>query len=254
MNNKYFGNSLDLFKYSLITKLAGQDVHCLYYLGMVTEPQLKVIDPKYKIYEVGNSDIKLTSFLQSKFDNQGINQIRSLNQIFDYHNLDYCSITEYADESKQHDRSANLGYFEDSSREEYFSYILKKLKRDQRNKFVFVDPDIGSTIGISRRIRNNRSAYLKIEELQKLLTITDDNSYLGYFQHLGNTNYRLADRHEDLRKQFGDYVILSGYERTQAGIVFIFKNEYDYLDKRKKINEFILEHDHIEHKDKLFIL
>lgn len=254
MNSKYYGNSLDLFKYDLVTTLSRLDNYCLYYVGMVTKPQPKVIDPKYKIYEIGSLNTKLTSFLQEKFDNQRVNQIRSIINYFDNQKINYCSITEYIDESIQARESINLGYFDSQTRKEYFRYLVTKMKGDQRDKFIFIDPDIGSTIGISRRIRNNRSAYLKYEEIQMLLNTLEVDSYLGYFQHLGNTNYNLCDRLDDIKRGFGKYVIFTGYTRTQIGLVLIFRNEQHYLDKREKINEFILEYDHIEHKDKLFIL
>ena len=53
MNSKFFGNSLDLFKYDLLTFLAKTERLNLFYLAMLTKPEPKKLDPKYKLFEVG---------------------------------------------------------------------------------------------------------------------------------------------------------------------------------------------------------
>ena len=67
MNSKYFGNALDLFKFDLLTYLATVDSLDILYVGMITKPQPKELDPKYLTYEIGDKNKKLKMFLEERF-------------------------------------------------------------------------------------------------------------------------------------------------------------------------------------------
>lgn len=112
---------------------------------------------------------------------------------------------------------------------------------------------MGSDVGITRRFRSNKKMYVRKQELYKIKDCMRPDDFIGYFQHLGNSNYTIEQRVEDLKNCFGDWVLFTGYSRIQAGMVFIFNDEATYMDKRKLIEEYFRQYDHLKHRDKFII-
>ena len=79
------------------------------------------------------------------------------------------------------------------------------------------------------------------------------NDFIGYFQHLGNSNYSIDQRVRDLQESFGEWVLFIGYSRIQASLVFIFNDEATYMDKRKLIEQYYEQYDHLKHRSKFII-
>ena len=118
---------------------------------------------------------------------------------------------------------------------------------------IFVDPDIGCDVGITRRFRSYKQCYVKKSEIINIIHHLRQGDFIGYFQHLGNSNYSIDKRVTDLRETFGEWVLFIGYSRIQASLVFIFNDEATYMDKRKLIEQYYNQYDHLKHKDKFII-
>lgn len=243
MNYKYFGNSLDLFKYDLLTELVSQDGAELFYIPMITEPEQRVDDPKYHKYEVGSENIVLADFLKNIHQSEGARKISEIHNYFDQIHLPYKTFKPY-------------GYlhFDDDKREPYLAAALRKYHSRQAKLLVFFDPDVGLDVGITRRTRSFRKRYLLNKELLSFFSELGDGDYIGSFQHLGNTLYKPEKRVNDLKEIFGDWVLMVGYTRIQAGLVFIFSNEQDYIDKRNRIKQYLSNYEHLEHSNKLILV
>src|SRR5882762_6593188 len=68
MNSKFLGNSLDLYKFSVITHLMQSSKGLgLFYVPMITEPSPKERTPKYSTYELGCDHNELFKLLKKEF-------------------------------------------------------------------------------------------------------------------------------------------------------------------------------------------
>ncbi|HCW07520.1 MAG TPA: hypothetical protein DGG95_09180 [Cytophagales bacterium] len=244
MNFKYFGNALDLFKFDLITYLCEHGTEKLFYVPMITEPQPKEYDPKYFTYELGSKNELLYHFLKSKFEQKEKSEIEEIKSYFQKRNLKYTWFSPNGNSN---------GFFKDETRTDYFTKVASECKIIGAKKFIYCDPDIGSDIGVVRRFRSKRDMYLRGEDVLKIKNQTTTNDYIGFFQHLGNTNYSPAKRISDLKKHFGKWILLVGYSRIQASLVLVFNNENEFEDKREKIKRYFKLYEYLEHSEK-FVL
>ena len=71
--------------------------------------------------------------------------------------------------------------------------------------------------------------YLNTDEVHKINSNIKEKDFLCFFQHLGNPRFRIEERLIMLKQEYGEYVLLFAYERISASLVFIFKNEFEYL-------------------------
>lgn len=248
MNSKFCGNSLDLWKYDLLTFILTHSKKLsLFYIPMITEPLPKERNMKYITYELGVLNKPLFKLMQAEFAKKysDINVIKSyfINQ--DIHlsilNPDVCE-----------DGSDPI-FFSEANRKDYFEQAVQHYRSLVNNTLVFVDPDVGSDVGITRRFRSNRSMYVRRQELVKIKNTLRPGDFIGFFQHLGNSNYTVERRLVDLQTCFGPWVLFTGYARIQAGMVFIFNEEATYMDKRKLILEYFRQYDDLKHRDKFII-
>ncbi|MCU0420181.1 MAG: hypothetical protein MUC38_11070 [Cyclobacteriaceae bacterium] len=239
MNNKYFGNALDLFKFDLLTHLALSDQKEIFYVGMITQPQPKELDPKYLTYELGSRNEKLREFLQEKFTNPKA-EVSDITEYFTRVNV------------KLHNFS-NGTWFEQETRDDYFQQVIHGVKLLTRPSIVYLDPDVGSDIAITRRYRSNKELYAKKEEIANIRTHLKPTDFLGYFQHLGNAAYTVAQRVEDIKKTFGEWALVVGYQRVQVASVFLFNDMEQYIDKQKKIQRYLATYDDLPHRHKIIL-
>lgn len=243
MNYKFFGNSLDLFKYDILTFIVKNNDYKLNYIPMLTYPEEKKNDPKYKLFEVGHKNAKLNDFI-NKVNSEELD-VEKIDVYFNELNIRYDSFFNL--------KNIGIDYFENSVREKYFEYILSKVSKANDN-IIFIDPDVGIDIGISRRVRSNRNMYLKKEELDLSVSSISNKSFVVFFQHLGNFRVSLDDRKESLKKFYGENILIVAYKRILASLVFVFKDHYTYLKTKDYLYTYINNYKEIEHFDKLKIL
>jgi len=117
MNSKYFGNALDLFKFDLLTYLASADTLDILYVGMITKPQPKELDPKYLTYEIGNKNKELKMFLEERFKKDSKSDVHEIVQYFQDMNINFRMFTE---------NGLTTESFQDKIRESYFDSVLKQ--------------------------------------------------------------------------------------------------------------------------------
>ncbi len=207
---------------------------------METQPRLKENDPKYLTYEIGSKNERLWKFLQDRYNKP---------------NSAFAEISQYFEESKITFKSAPTNYkqpyFDQDYRELYFDEVAKDYGNFNSSSILFIDPDIGTDIGISRRYRSMRHMYLRGVEIQKLQASLKPTDYLVYFQHLGNSNYSLERRLADIKSSLGEWVIMAGYQRIQAAIVLVLQSEGQLLDKREKIKQYFKQYEYLDHKEKI---
>jgi hypothetical protein len=244
MNSKYFGNALDLFKFDLLTHLATVDSLDILYVGMITEPQPKELDPKYLTYEIGDKNKKLKEFLEKRFDR---NSTAEVNEITDYFKTVNIQFNMFADNEVTSD------YFQDKIREPYFNSVANRITTLKKDNMIYFDPDVGSDIGVKRRFRSNKELYIKGEDLVKIKAQLRGTDFIGYFQHLGNTHYSVDKRVKDIKDFFGEWALMVGYARIQASIVLLLNNKKQYEDKREQIKQYFKNYEDLEHKEKIVI-
>lgn len=244
MNAKYFGNALDLFKFDLFTHLAQIESLEILYVGMITEPQPKEHDPKYLKYEVGSKNNLLKDFLQERYKTDTQVEVAEVAHYFQNTSIKFKVFS---------DSSNSVDFFKDEKRSDYFERVSSTIKSLQGRSLVYFDPDVGSDIGIIRRFRSNKELYIKGEELLRIRSQLRSSDCIGYFQHLGNTNYSVSQRIKDLKEYFGEWVIMVGYARIQASLVLILNDEQQYESKREIIKQYFKNYEDLRHKEKFII-
>lgn len=254
MNYKYFGNSLDLLKFDILTYLSKTDVADLFYIPMLTEPEPKKLDPKYKVYEIGIKNNILLSFLLKAINTDNNLDVSDIRSYFQSMNINYKIILNKTDADHQTFTINNIQYFTDENRNEYFEKTMFYFKNQTNKSILFLDPCVGLDLGVNRRVRSMRKLYLNEIELNLILNNTKNNDVVCYFQHLGNHTYSLTKRLEDLKSSFGKYVLIVGYERILGSLVFIFKTERDYEDKKIKFKEYFKQYENIKFSNKIILL
>lgn len=242
MNYKFFGNSLDLFKYDILTYIVNNELKELEYTAMLTLPEEKKNDPKYKLYEVGSKNKKLLNFIDQV--NKESLPVESIDLYFK-ENLKIFSNTYFKD--------SNNDYFSNDNRETYFNYLQKEIS-NKENILLFLDPDVGLDLGITRRVRSNKQMYLFKDEVHSLLNNRRKKYCLAFFQHLGNHRFKLEDRLERYKEEYGKYVLIIAYERILASIIFILQDEISYNKIRKLLEKYIENYKDIPHSNKLKLL
>ena len=246
MNSKYIGNSLDLMKFDLLTFLVkGSNGLGLFYVPMLTEPKPKERNPKYETFEVGSHNETLLKLMKKEYAKE-YSDIKVIKKYFIGSGI-HLSMLAPMDNKK-------AVYFEDETRKEYFTEAINHYKSLVNPTLVYIDPDVGSDIGISRRFRSNRSMYIMKHELISFQQCLRKDGTLCYFQHLGDPNYTIAERVKDLHVAFGDLVLFVAYTRIQAAFVFLFNDEQAYRNQRKLIELYCKQYEHLKHKDKLIII
>lgn len=251
MNYKFFGNSLDLLKFDLLTHIMKEDNAELFYIPMLTEPEPKKLDPKYKLYDIGYKNKVLYEFMLKANEPETQIDVPDLKNYFREVNLTYKMISFQSDSDRNIYAFENIKYFTDENRLTYFQKAFDLYQKQSSKSLIFIDPDVGLDIGVKRRVRSMKKHYLKVEDLQLFLNGSKKDEIVCYFQHLGNPTYSIQDRLKDLKSTFGDYVLLVGYERILASIIFIFKIESEYLDKKLKLKEYVLQYEKTKHFNKI---
>lgn len=236
MNFKFFGNSLDLFKYDILINSISLN---LIYIAMLTEPESKKNDPKYKLYEIGTKNTKLLDYIK-KVNNENLS-VENIEQFFK---------DNFKGESLFFFKNYDKKYFSHEKREEYFFNIKKNINYDKKS-MIFLDPDVGIDIGVSRRVRSNKQMYVFKKEIDLLLNSISEDSFISFFQHLGNHRLTIEKRISLYKKEFGKYVLIIAYERILASIVFIFKNEEQYKNQKLKLMRYINNYKDSTHFEKL---
>jgi len=242
MNSKYLGNSLDLMKYDLLTHVIKQsDGLGLLYIPMLTEPQPKERNPKYETYEIGTLNKPLFKLMQREYKKE-LSDIKMVKKYFVDSGIHLSMLNP-----------PDMKYFCDENRKEYFIEAVNHYKSLVNQTLVYVDPDVGCDIGVTRHFRSNKHKYVKKHEIISLQQNLRKNGVLCYFQHLGNAHYTIDERVKDLTDTYGELTLFVAYTRIQAGLVFIFNDEATYRDKRKLIEQYCYQYSHLKHKDKFII-
>lgn len=254
MNNKFFGNSLDLFKYDLLTFLTKLEKSNLFYLAMLTKPEPKKLDPKYKLFEVGFKNEILFKFINDINFFESKMQIQDLSNYFSSVAIEHKLVLNNNFGSANILSFDNIEYFENENREKYFNNAINIYKSQNTKTLLFLDADVGIDLGVKRRVRSMKHMYLNSDELHRFNGNLKENDFLCFFQHLGNPRFKLDDRLNLLKKEFGDNVLLFAYERISACLVFIFKDEFNYLKIKMHLIEYMKNYQEIKHFQRIKLL
>jgi hypothetical protein len=219
----------------------------LFYIPMITQPLAKERNSKYITYELGRDNEVLFKLMRKEFDKE-YSDISLIKKYFVK-----CGIHLSMFNPDGSTAVDNTAYFNEDNRKEYFEQAVLHYRSLVNKTLVYIDPDVGSDVGIKRRFRSNKNMYVRKQELIKIKHSLRPGDFMGYFQHLGNSNYSIDQRIHDLETSFGDLFLFIGYSRIQAGLVFLFNDESIYHDKRKLIEDYFRQYDHLKHRDKFII-
>lgn len=251
MNRKYFGNSLDLMKFDLLTHVLEGENRTLFYVPMLTSPKEKVEDPKYVLYEMGR-DNELLYELMSRVYMEDNPDFGDILEYFNLQSLSHKVVLPFSVGGRKED-VVTADYFSNDIRIEYFEKSLNEYKKVTNDKLIFIDPDVGSDIGIVRRVRSMRSAYLKLDEIKDCIKASRNNDVVCYFQHLGNNRYSLDDRIRDLKEELGDLVLIAGYKKVLGSLVFIFRNKGQYDHFKRKLEKYMEHYRNDKNKEQIIL-
>jgi hypothetical protein len=254
MNNKFFGNSLDLFKYDLLTFLTKLEKSNLFYLAMLTKPEPKKLDPKYKLFEVGFKNEILFKFIKDINSSESKLQIKDLTNYFNSVDVEHKIVLNKNFGYKNVLNFENIEYFENENREKYFSYAIDIYKSQNSKTLLFLDADVGIDLGVKRRVRSMKHMYLNSDEIHRINGNLKKNDFLCFFQHLGNPQFKLEERLNFLKNEFGKDVLLFAYERISACLVFIFNDELNYLKIKKHLLEYVKQYEEIKHFQRIKLI
>lgn len=225
-------------KYDLLTFVLEGDKMLLFYIPMLTEPQEKVLDPKYLTYEIGVKNKQLYEFMESVYGKDDADFIE-ITDYFESLKFEYRLILPLQYKGKHIINIDSIEYFSDQLRERYFQESLKISQELSHSKLIFIDPDVGSDLMIKRRFRSKKDAYVKIEEVKSCIAMSGNNDVVCFFQHLGNNRYPLEDRIMDLKNEFGEFVLIVGYKKILGSLIFIFKNGKQYEHYKNMIKVYM---------------
>lgn len=165
MNNQFFADRNDFFKYDLLLELMERSS---FFKQLTFVPMLTPEDGRkggnLKDYQCGSRRPALYRFLRECLEN-GHRDVRSLRDYFAPHRFTY---TPYRDSS----------YFTDKHRQTYFRGIPDQALVEA---LVFIDPDNGLEVPSTRP--SNGDKYLKYEELDDQFSRMNDPSVLVVYQH-----------------------------------------------------------------------
>lgn len=238
MNNKYFGNALDLFKFDVIEHITKKDGRLLFYAPMLTTPETKKLDPKYIKYEVGENNTPLLTYMKKTFEAQDEIEVKDIRRYFKEANINYQMVVEESDNDSHSFSLRNIKFFNDENRSEYFEAVIHRFKKIPSPALFFIDPDVGLEHNVIRRVRSMRHRYLLNDELKTIIQNCKENDLICYFQHLGNHNYPIEKRIIELREEFGEHIVLFGYKRILGSLVFIAKNNVQIKRLKSLIEDY----------------
>lgn len=229
-------------KYDLLTHL----VKCseglgLFYVPMLTEPKPKERNPKYETYEIGTLNKTLLKLMQREYRKE-YSDIKVIKKYFVESGIHLSMLSPIG-----------MKHFYEENRKDYFVEAVNHYKSLVNQTLVYVDPDVGCDIGITRSFRSNKQKYIRKHEVLLLKENLRKGGTLCYFQHLGDANYSMLERTADLVEAFGELTLFVAYTRIQAGFVFIFNDEQTYFDKRRLIEQYYYQYAHLKHCDKFII-
>ena len=254
MNNKFFGNSLDLFKYDVLTFLLNLEKADLFYLAMLTKPEPKKLDPKYKLFEVGIKNKILFEFINEINKPESKIEINDLTNYFSSVNVKHTIVLNESFGFKNIISFENINYFENETRIDYFENSILVYKSKISKSILFLDADVGIDLGIKRRVRSMKNMYLNAQEVHKINGNLKDKDFLCFFQHLGNPRFKIEERLDMLKHEFGKFVLMFAYERISACLVFIFKDEHEYLRIKNNLLEYMNLYNEIKHFQRIKLL
>lgn len=254
MNIKFFGNSLDLFKYDLLTFILKLEKSNLFYATMLTKPEPKKNDPKYKLFEVGIKNKTLFKFINDINRSESKSQINDLSKYLSSVNVEHKIILNKNFGHENIISFENIDFFENENREQYFTNSIDVYKKQHSKTIFFIDPDVGIDLGVKRRVRSMKHMYLNTNEVHRININLKKDDFLCFFQHLGNPRFKLEDRLSLLNKEFGKYVLLFAYERISACLVFVFKDELNYLKIKNNLLDYTNQYNEIKHFQRIKIM
>ncbi|PZR02921.1 MAG: hypothetical protein DI539_27235 [Flavobacterium psychrophilum] len=156
MNSKFFGNSLDLFKYDMLTHILTQSERLsLFYIPMITQPLPKERNSKCVTYELGRDNEPLFKLMQKEFGKE-YSDISLIKKHFVK-----CGVHLSMLNPDGLAQANTTIYFNENNRKEYFEQAVMHYRSLVNNTLVYVDPDVGSDVGIKRRFRSNKNMYIR---------------------------------------------------------------------------------------------
>jgi len=197
MKNQYFGDNRDLFKYDLILRIIKEigSVNHFTFVPMLrpnmpdgegTKREGEKRDRDKAKAGTGNEELK--NFLD-KFEDKSKRDIEQLKSFFKKHDI---GMTMYYGKNK---------YFSHQQRQEYFEQLENELSQ---KSLVFVDPDIGLQVKITR------DKHIKYSEVKGLYEHMDTSSILMIYQHFPRKVHQqyLNTRSKELKEKVaGDWPI-----------------------------------------------
>ncbi len=252
MNVKYFGNSLDLMKYDVLLYLLTGQKNLLFYIPMLTKDESKALDPKYILYGIGRRNKKLYELLSSAYEEEK----PDFGKIVDHFNgmgVIQKVVLPLGMNNKDAIHIDNIGYFSEDNRERYFKQSASMIKSAKEGKLIFIDPDVGLSINIRRRVRSKKTAYLMLKELKQCVSVSNSDDIICFFQHLGNHHYSLKDRISDLKSEFGELVFIVGNKQILGSLIFIFncKEQHDRI--KEKLERYLEDYRKEKYKDQIIL-
>ncbi len=275
MNRKFFGNSLDLFKFDIISYLCGakhirvknidDDVNnplrkapilkherFLYYVSMLTSPpsSFSIDNTVYVAYNTGLKNVKLCSLLKECLNNNERN-IREIDSFFNEAEMQRLLFFDNED-------GYEVGYFENKNRKDYFDCFIelyhnnqekreKKLSSHQRlnSSLVFLDPDNGYMDKDKRGFRSNKNAYILSSEILQIRNSILSSDLLGFFQILKDKKIDVMGRKHELENKINKPTVTIFDNKVQASLVFVLENEEQQNDLKEKLEKYLIDYPNI---------
>ncbi len=270
MNKKFFANSLDLFKFDVISYLCGarhilvkdnaekrkapiqkRDMY-LYYVSMLTKfsgyPKLNQV---YDTYKIGDKNSYLSSFLKERYRKENSENDEGF----------ITEISTYFKEAKIQHLSFflnNIGLFTNTRRKEYFESFINQyeLNQDKRERLakhqrlnsslVFLDPDNGFIDKSQSGFRKNRNAYLLEDDILEIRSKIISSDVLGFFQILDKKAVSILDRKNILENKIERHTVTIFDWSIKASLVFVLENEEQQIKLKEKLEKYLIDYPNIE--------
>ena len=126
-------------------------------------------------------------------------------------------------------------FFANETREGYFDRALAYYVNLNQDSILFVDPDIGSDLGLIKRRRNNPEKYLLKKEIGLLSYNMNVSDIMIFFQSFTTS---IDSRLEKIAKELPFQICYFGFERYQGGIVIGVKDEATFTKFISKLEEY----------------
>lgn len=253
MNNRFLGNGPSLTKYDLLIYLATSFNLPVWYISMITEPEIRNKgDRNATNYRLGSKNAPLLDLMKSIF----YGEETSINEITDFlrkNKIKLKQISQRNNLKAENYRIGNITFFNHKERNTYIEGVIALIDKSL-NQLIFIDPDNGIIPSDKKLPGSKGSAFMTSLELKYIIDNVTDQSIIMIQQSLTNHAYTHEDRVKDLQKAIQSNITLLVDEVSQSGVYFFAKDEGMHDNITSTLQDYIKSYQFVKSNERVMLV